>query len=123
DARVGGIDAAALRHLFRELGFNRHLNDLNRLLEESRSAGEKGQTTSGEAGEADEPFPTSLFDAGTDGRGSDTRIAADLTRANAEDYRAILTRPQLDELVDTLRQQPLISVDTETVGLGHRQQL
>ncbi|HEX7009223.1 MAG TPA: 5'-3' exonuclease H3TH domain-containing protein, partial [Phycisphaeraceae bacterium] len=49
DARVGGIDAAALRHLFRELGFNRHLNDLNRLLEEGRSAGGKGQTTSGDA--------------------------------------------------------------------------
>src|SRR5262249_17368011 len=41
----------------------------------------------------------------------------------AGDYQAITTKAQLAELVTTLRAQPMVSVDTETTGLGRDAQL
>src|SRR5205823_5264656 len=39
------------------------------------------------------------------------------------EYRAVTTREQLRELVETLRGQALVSVDTETTSLGRDAQL
>ncbi len=114
DARAGGVDAAGLRRLFKELGFNRHLRELDRLL------GEGAAETAGDvAAEADgDSFATTLFDAPevVEQRPRDPS----LSRAEDCDYRAIMTQAELDELVATLKQQELIAVDVETIGLGHR---
>ncbi|MFP4144077.1 MAG: DNA polymerase I [Phycisphaeraceae bacterium] len=121
DAEVGGIDAEAVRRLFRQLGFNRHQRDLARLLGEAE--GKQAQPTlQAGAGEA-EGFPTSLFDAGQGGRAAGPVQDVDLSSASACDYRAITTREELDELVRTLEQQELVAFDTETAGLGHREAL
>lgn len=123
DAKVGGIDATSLRHLFRQLGFNRHIDELNRLVgaDETPAAATAAVKSKGDA------FPTSLFDAGNEGRASGQAVEpiAEIQLAGASDceYEAITTREQLDELVDTLSKQKLIAFDTETIGLGHRMQM
>ncbi len=103
-ASVGAIDAAAIRRLFQQLGFRRHQDDLDALLGEAPTAAPS------------EAMPTSLFDMGP-------VQASPLARANADHYRAITRIDQLRELVATLRQQTLIAVDTETIGLGHDAEL
>lgn len=122
DAQLGAIDAAALRRVFKELGFNRHRRELDRLLE----AGKAGaQAQRGDEGESD-GFAATLFDAGVEARaaGSETVAAAtDYATAADCDYRAITTQAQLDELVRTLGEQKLVAVDVETIGLGHRTEL
>ena len=123
DAQIGAVDAAGLRHLFKELGFNRHLRDLDRLLDEGKAT-QKSEDASGDRG--DDAFPTSLFDGGAAARseGADTTpIASNLATAEACDYHAITTQAQLDELVAKLKQQDLFAVDAETIGLGHRTEL
>lgn len=112
-ARVGGVDAEALRRIFKELGFNRHAIELDRLLSD------RGSTRSAVD---DGGFATSLFDTGADTAPDVARPAA-LATAEGCDYRAITTRRHLDELVEELRAAPLISVDTETIGLGKRARL
>lgn len=140
-ARMGPVDGAALRHLFKQMGFRRHTDDLDRLLgktaeaapaaPESRKgkaaeddgAGTLFQTQSDESAVklANEPadesagglFDSNLIDAS----------ATPLTTAKDCHYEAILTQQQLDDLVATLRTQSLIAIDTETVGLGLRARL
>jgi DNA polymerase I len=109
------INGPALLALFRELGFNRHVSDLQKLL------GLK------DAGPAPEIPPKKKAAPGPVG-GLFGHIEQDEDQSQAQaaapvltdgDYRAITTGPQLAELVDTLKKQTLIAVDTETVGLGH----
>ncbi|MFW6060778.1 MAG: DNA polymerase I, partial [Phycisphaeraceae bacterium] len=122
DAKIGAVDAAALHRIFRELGFNRHSRELDRLLEEGKAVA----TATGEQEGDATAFPTSLFDGGATARaaGSDTATSApDLATAAGCDYRAVTTQAELDDLVQTLRQQKLVAVDTETIGLGHRTEL
>ena len=112
-AKAGAIDAAALRRFFKEMGFRRHLDDLNRLLP-------KEQTPSDDA-ETSQDFAATLFDAGPAlADDAQDKAETDLATFAECDYRAVTTRKQLDELIDTLRSQPMVSVDTETIGLGHR---
>ena len=120
DARLGAIDAAALRHVFKELGFNRHQRELERLLQQGR-AEEQGaiENDRSHVGE----FPATLFDAGASARaaGSETPTTpVAYADASGCSYRAVTTRQQLDELVRTLGKQKLVAVDVETIGLGHR---
>ena len=70
----------------------------------------------------DSLFPSGLFDMGSDTSEKSTEgdvVPPGHTVAANFDYRGIFTRPELNELVATLRQQKMISVDTETIGLGH----
>ena len=116
-ARVGGVDANALYALFKELGLSRHEAELDRLLR-----GVQPQQAGGGENEQ-ETFATSLFDMGPvpsqQGAASDGAQNNVYTHASDFNYIAITTQSQLNELVATLKQQPLISVDTETLGLGH----
>lgn len=106
-ARVGAIDAEGLQRFFKEMGFRRYQGELDRLLNQSA---EKRDTDAG--------FATSLFDGG------DTEEQpAPMSTAVTGDYQCIKTKKQLDALVKTLRGQSMISVDTETIGLGHRAEL
>ncbi|MFA9479575.1 DNA polymerase I [Phycisphaerales bacterium AB-hyl4] len=132
DARVGGIDAQTLRVLFKQMGFNRHVDELDRLI--ANGSGGVPQTTSGPtstggsvakaaASKPADPQQPGLFDTGEPDASADAAPRPDLSRAEQYDYAAITTREQLDDLVATLKQQKLIAVDTETIGLGHKTQL
>ncbi|MEE9211038.1 MAG: DNA polymerase, partial [Phycisphaeraceae bacterium] len=107
-AKVGAIDATALKRLFKEMGFRRHATDLDRLLNQS----DQKQTT---ADTEDAGFAAGLFDAGLQ-----HPTAGSTTTASECNYHAITTKAQLNELVATLKSQKIVSVDTETIGLGHR---
>ena len=110
------IDGPALLELFRTLGFNRHVKDLQNLLTPG-SKNNAGKQKKSEP-KTDPPPIGGLF-------GSiphDTKTTIDDTSsitATDGDYTAITTKKQLDDLVNTLNKQKLIAVDTETVGLGH----
>jgi len=123
DAEVGGVDADALRKMFEELGFRRHLVDLDQLLD-SKQDSEKNKKTKAPASTA-APGQGTLFDMGSDsGRmtdgGADEEADASLTTADQFDYSAVTTAKQLNELASTLKKQKRFSVDTETIGLGRR---
>jgi DNA polymerase-1 len=136
DSKVGGLDAAALRELFQELGFRRHLIDLDALLESqgglalggtTSSTGKSVSSKASKSRQAAAPGQGSLFDMSMDddsaqGGGSGDEDAGDarLTNANENDYQAITTSKQLDDLIKTLSKLKLFSIDTETVGLGMR---
>jgi DNA polymerase-1 len=115
DAKVQHIDAAGLKRVFKELGFNRHTRDFDGLLETQPSLRQRA------VGEDTDAFATSLF-ADSSASSSEDESTARSTTADC-DYRAITTRAALDELIDTLSQQSLISVDVETIGLGHKAEL
>jgi DNA polymerase-1 len=109
--------------LFRELGFNRHVTDLQNLLgpDPAKAEPEKKRTQKKSA-----PIPGGGLFGGIadeqDEADEDTEQSAEATTlitATDGDYRAITTADELSELVVTLTKQKLIAVDTETVGLGH----
>lgn len=119
DARVGAIDGTALRHLFEELGFNRHQRDLDALLEESGQVSDAPTSTTSTP--TSTGFPTGLFDMACEGRLSDGGDETVQTTATADDceYKPVLTRDELATLITEMRAADTISVDTETIGLGH----
>ena len=111
DARCGGIDAEGLRHLFRELGFRRHLRDLDEML------------ASGAA-------PSPATDAGGQGRLFATESAGDAseasrveTRTEPARYEAVTTDAQLEALVERLAGAGAFALDAETIGLSHRAEI
>ncbi len=122
-ARIGAIDATGLRRIFTELGFRRHVQDLERLLEPAgKPATLAGVGTSG-GGQGG--FQAGLFDSheALADRALEEAVAAGLSTASDCDYRAITTLTELQELRDTLAKQELFALDTETIGLGHDKEL
>lgn len=113
-ATVGGMNAAALRVFFETMGFRRFTGELDRI-----TGTEDKPPPSIAATDAD-GFATSLF-ASTD-QPADTDGAAPVpegyTSAADGHYRAITTRDDLAALAEDLHAAPLVSVDTETIGLG-----
>ncbi|MFN3166268.1 MAG: DNA polymerase I [Phycisphaeraceae bacterium] len=120
-ACVSKIDGPRLMDLFRELGFNRMRHDLANLLGEpagdsdsnaktpSRQEAKNDKSNKGQAG-------FGLFAS------HDSEDLSDQTRPAREtnnNYQAITTQAELNKLVKQLRDQSLIAVDTETIGLGH----
>ncbi|HTE17908.1 MAG TPA: DNA polymerase I, partial [Armatimonadota bacterium] len=85
--------------LFQRLGFNRFREEALRLARAQGIAAAEASTE-----ETAEETPA--------------EPAEPPTTAAGGDYRAVTTREQLAALVETLRAQPLVSVDTETTGLG-----
>ncbi len=102
-------DAAVLAPVFKQLGFNRHLRDLDEL-----SAGQAGSEASPSEAEGPDqigaPLEAGLF-AGLDDAPAP---ASAFDTARADDYAAITTAEQLDEVIAALRDAPFIAVDTET---------
>lgn len=112
------IDGPTLLSLFRELGFNRHVTDLQNLLgldpvkSTPRKTSRKKST----------PIPGGGLFGNIDQEQTNDEADEDTTTiitATDGDYTAITTKQALTDLVKTLKQQKLIAVDTETVGLGH----
>ncbi len=112
------IDGAALLSLFRELGFNRHVTDLQKLLDIDTSAAAPNKKPAKKKGGA--PAMGGLFGS-IESSDDETEEDDDRPTISATDgeYTAITTKEELADLVKTLKKQKLIAVDTETVGLGH----
>ncbi|MDQ3812728.1 MAG: DNA polymerase I [Armatimonadota bacterium] len=114
-ARVRPLQAGKILPLFQQLGFNRYQDEVKRLAEQ----------TSPPVSRTSPPTPL-LGGEGSLSKGlaSSTQVETPLLAKEGPgevipgDYHAITTRAQLDELVATLRAQPIISIDTETTGLG-----
>lgn len=113
-ARLSPPRIPELVSFFQQLGFNRFQDEVRRLVADKMlpSAGDEPQEKREEAftGALDfggeEPAPTVAPGTVKDG-----------------DYRSITTMDELGDLVANLRQQPIISVDTETTGLGRHADL
>lgn len=117
------IKGPELLALFRELGFNRHVTDLQNLLDldPAKAEPDKKRTQ-----KKSKPIPGGgLFGAmeldedDSDGTADPSTGTATIITATDGDYHAITTADELSALVVTLTKQKLIAVDTETVGLGH----
>ncbi len=130
-SKAGPIDAAGLERFFADLGMHRHMTDLNRLL--GRTAGAVVVAAPPTASKIAAPAaatPTdegglfgTLWDTGAAGPPS-AAATPDVTPTyytapQRFDYQTITTTQQLGELVETIKQQKILSVDTETIGLGH----
>src|SRR5690606_12546148 len=95
-ARVRPLQLPRLLRLFHELGFNRYQREVRRLVEEMDWPVDE-ESDNGAAGEAAEK------ETGPE--------------AERGEYELVCTEEELDELVQTLRRQKRIAVDTETTGL------
>lgn len=120
------VDGEKLSDLFRELGFGRMQSDLAKLLgkpasdQKSHAEAQRRKGKAAEKADQKEEAGFGLFAS----HGSDASDeAATPAREVNENYRAITTADELAELVEDLRKQPLIAVDTETIGLGHSAEL
>jgi DNA polymerase-1 len=127
DAATDGtakIDGGKLKELFRELGFGRMQADLAKLLGQKLDQDKphaEAQRRKGKAKEEpEEQAGFGLFaNHGSDGDEEDATPA----RETNDNYRAITSADELTQLVATLKDQPLVAVDTETIGLGHDAEL
>jgi DNA polymerase-1 len=109
------IRADELRDLFRTLGFNRHIDDLNRLVGPPAPtlADAPRQTI-----DADAPA-FGLFGGEAPAAGAGGAASLDADRIQG-DYRVITEVDELDALRDTLAEQRVVCFDTETIGSGER---
>lgn len=123
-ARVRPIDLNALLKLFQELGFNRFQEEARRLakavapVEEGLFASEEDLPdpfTEESLNESDtaSASPTGQLSSGF----SEPPMSLARLGGGAGRYQAITTEPELRALVETLKAQPMISIDTETTGL------
>jgi len=116
------IDAAALDELFQRLGFNRHRADLKKLLhvpepKKTKSQSAKKESSAGAGGLFDQPVE------GGAGEENEAEATSRLLEEIDGNYTVVTTKTQLAELVKTLKEQAIIAVDTETVGLGQTAEL
>lgn len=106
----------------KQAGFAATLFEAAAEAEEVEEQEESGQVAEGQEEPSRCPPPgrerAKTEDARVTASASAAKLAETLTSAEGCDYRAITTEAELRELVETLRQQELIAVDTETIGLG-----
>lgn len=135
-AKIGPIDANGLRHFFSQMGFRRYSADIDKLIGQSptpQAAAIEMKTTASKPTKTKEKddaqgelFATSLFETGPledGGEATAEPTPEGMTTAADFKYTGIYTRDELDSLVAELKQQKMISVDTETIGLGHTAEL
>jgi DNA polymerase-1 len=121
-ARVQPINLQRLLPLFRELGFNRYQEEARQLAADAGAA---------PTAATDDGAPTGVLaadPAGASGDGIASPFAPasfalpaaepDYETAASGRYEAITTREQLTNLTETLAAQAIVSIDTETTGLG-----
>ncbi len=105
EARVSPPDMPKLLNLFQQLGFNRFQEDIKKLHGNMVIEAQPLQPAG--------PAQASLFD-GFDNEQEEVV----LSEADPNNYRAITSADALNELVSTLEKQSIVSIDTETTGLG-----
>jgi len=101
------IKADELRELFRTLGFNRHVDELNRLV--GTPAAPAPRQVINDAGPAFGLFGGDESDEAPAG--------VDASRLNG-DYRVLTDAAELDKLSKTIARQDALCFDTETIGSG-----
>jgi len=108
DARVRPINLPGILEFFQQLGFNRFQEEAKRLAAYSPAPRPAAPTTG----------QGSLFaESAAESTPDEAAGAVPRERAAAGAYRSITSCEALAELVETLKSQPMVSVDTETTGL------
>jgi DNA polymerase I len=108
------INGPALLALFKELGFTRHVTDLQKLL----NLKPESDTPKKPTRKKSPPPPVGGLFGHIEQDEQEDEAETPTTSATG-DYTAITTKDQLADLVKTLNKQTLLAVDTETIGLGH----
>ena len=113
------LDGPGIHALFRELGFNRHVKDLEQLLGAEAIAIEDEPTTGRASASNSVPQNGGGFGlfAGHGDDGDDAAAAAVVPASDAE-YVCVRTAPELQQLAADLREAGTFALDTETLGLG-----
>ena len=119
-ARVRPLDLPRLTHLFRQLGFHRFQQEAERLAVEQAGTIPAPQAALDAALEEFDPFSTEELPAALS---IANQLPEDYATAETGHYTAITTEAQLAALIETLQSQTLISLDTETDGLGRGSRL
>lgn len=132
-AKSAVADVAGLRQLFETLGFHRHRQDLDRLITSPNAAGpkpaddhvvqESEQSPESRRGDGQQQLLFADTPIAVAEKNHEQLLPEGYSTADACDYRAVTTREELDHLIAALREAPIISVDTETIGLGRRAKL
>lgn len=119
-ARVTGLDANRLQPIFEQLGFHRFQEEARKLglsaaadpTATSASFVEGGEATTLKASEnAIVGSPVSAT------RPTGAAVGVPYETAASGDYTAVVTVEQLEKLARTLREYPIVCLDTETTGL------
>lgn len=119
DAQAGRVELQALLQLFQELGFNRYQREVRRLFGDGADAEAAAET----GGSAPPEAAGAAARSGTAETAAAAEPALEPTAVPAGEYRAVTTIEELKALVVTLREQEIVSIDTETTGLGTDAQL
>ncbi len=130
-ARVQPINLQKLIPIFRDLGFNRYQEEARKLaVVEGESPGTALPLVTGgniqkappyEGGVGEVSHASSLASSGEATPEEATPVSAEeegFETAATGVYEAVTTQEQLIALVSVLREQSMVSVDTETTGLG-----
>ncbi len=125
-AAAEALNAEKLEPLFKQLGFHRHLKELEELtgtaVSPAANGAERQQEASSNAGSADHaaasagaasPDSPGLFDLADDL----SPLLATPGAATRADYRCIATRAELDEVIAAVRRAGEVALDTETDSL------
>ena len=120
DARCEGIDAAGLSNLFETLGFRRYPQAVQRLGGGGASASDQTPQVESATDQTAGVSETLFADSGDAPKVGEPPVPEGAATASDCDYRALTTPDELDELIRSLRAAPIVSVDTETIGLGRR---
>jgi len=103
-----GANYPDLLTLFKQLGFNRHLEDLQTL--------SGGGVAASAATESQDAMPDGLF-----GSSNTQAVESKFQQADPDSYAAITTQEQLDALVEAIHAMPddaPLAVDTETTAIN-----
>jgi len=110
---VTQLPAEAMLATFRELGFNRYLDDLRELVGGAKPQAAGGSGASSRGGD---DLEGSLFASVESGAASEQ--TSTITPTNPGTYHCITTMEELDELVARIEQCKRVAIDTETDALS-----
>lgn len=107
-ARTDRLKLGELMPILRELGFNRYQDELKALLGQTAAPEPAGIPTSKGQGLKSLGFGFgTLFE----------QHAEEAVRAVDGNYRLVTTRPDLDALIERMKQAPVVAIDTETTHI------
>src|SRR5690606_22028496 len=124
---VHSLPAEAMLAMFRELGFNRYPDELEKIVGSAAVAGAKLQTVTTPAvaprplpapSEGESAFADSLFAPSEPGAPEGTLAAPAATPSDPGEYACIMTVDELDRLIERMRRCHCIAIDTETDSLS-----
>jgi DNA polymerase-1 len=117
---IAGIDHAALRKVFRDLGFHKHVRDLDALIglpSAEPAIADDTPKRPNQATPAKVGF--GLFASLAETHETSAKTPPRTQRPDHDGYRMIRTREELNAVIVSAKQASLLAIDTETIGLGH----